>query len=58
MRPRSTAATPTLAEPEPRELVETPVEGAQQSAEEEGLSFAATPGPGNSEGGDIYEPEA
>ncbi len=47
-----------LAEPEPRESVETSVEGAQQIAEEEGLSFAATPGPGNSEGGDIYPPEA
>jgi hypothetical protein len=31
---------------------------AQQIAEEEGLTFAATPGPGYSEGGDVYEPKA
>jgi hypothetical protein len=31
---------------------------AQQLAEDEGLSFAGTPGPGYSEGGDVYEPKA
>jgi hypothetical protein len=31
---------------------------AQQLAEDEGLTFAGTPGPGYSEGGDIYEPKA
>jgi hypothetical protein len=29
---------------------------AQQLAEEEGLTFAGTPGPGYSEGGDVYAP--
>jgi hypothetical protein len=33
------------------------MESAQQVAEKEGLSFAGTPGPGYSEGGDVYEPE-
>jgi hypothetical protein len=42
---------------EPVESVESTVGGAQQLAEEEGLFFAETPGPGNSEGGDVYEPE-
>ena len=44
-------------------VVEEPVEpalatlrSAQQLAEEEGLTFAGTPGPGYSEGGDVYEP--
>jgi hypothetical protein len=31
---------------------------ALQAAEEEGLAFAGTPGPGYSEGGDVYEPNA
>jgi hypothetical protein len=31
---------------------------AQQAAEEEGLTFSGTPGPGYSEGGDVYEPKA
>jgi hypothetical protein len=31
---------------------------AQEMAEEEGLTFAGTPGPGYSEGGDVYEPTA
>jgi hypothetical protein len=35
-----------------------PVPSALQAAEEEGLSFAGTPGPGYSEGGDVYEPRA
>ena len=46
-------------------MVEKPVESAQptmrsaqQVAEEEGLTFAGTPGPGYSEGGDVYEPIA
>jgi hypothetical protein len=46
-------------------MVEAPVESAQpimrsaqQVAEEEGLTFAGTPGPGYSEGGDVYEPMA
>jgi hypothetical protein len=46
-------------------MVEEPVESArptmrsaQQVAEEEGLTFAGTPGPGYSEGGDVYEPIA
>jgi hypothetical protein len=43
--------------------VEEPVESArantsaQQVAEEDGLTFARTPGPGYSEGGDVYEPK-
>jgi hypothetical protein len=39
-------------------VVAEPIVGsAQQLAEEEGLSFAPTPGPGDSEGGDVYAPE-
>jgi hypothetical protein len=37
---------------------EPSIGSAQQLAEEEGLAFAATPGPGYSEGGDVYEPKA
>jgi hypothetical protein len=37
--------------------VAEPMGSAQQLAEEEGLSFAPTPGPGDSEGGDVYAPE-
>jgi hypothetical protein len=38
-------------------VVAEPMGSAQQLAEEEGLSFAPTPGPGDSEGGDVYAPE-
>jgi hypothetical protein len=35
-----------------------PIAGsAQELADEEGLSFAPTPGPGDSDGGDVYAPE-
>jgi hypothetical protein len=43
-------------------VVEEPVESALptlrsvQQLAEEGLTFAGTPGPGYSEGGDVYEP--
>jgi len=43
---------------EPVESASPTMVSAQQLAEEEGLSFAGTPGPGNSEGGDVYEPKA
>jgi hypothetical protein len=43
---------------EPVEPTEPTMRSAQQTAEEEGLTFAATPGPGYSEGGDVYEPKA
>jgi hypothetical protein len=36
--------------------VQPTMRSAQQVAEEEGLAFAGTPGPGYSEGGDVYEP--
>ena len=53
---------PTMATPavvaEPVESAEPTMESAQQLAEKEGLSFAGTPGPGYSEGGDVYEPKA
>jgi hypothetical protein len=42
----------------PVESAEPTMRTAQQLAEEEGLSFAGTPGPGYSEGGDVYEPQA
>jgi hypothetical protein len=42
----------------PVELAEPTMRSAQQLAEEEGLTFAGTPGPGYSEGGDVYEPKA
>ena len=51
-----TAATVVVAEP--FESAEPTMRSAQQMAEEEGLTFAGTPGPGYSEGGDVYEPEA
>jgi hypothetical protein len=39
-------------------VVAEPIVGlAQQLAEEEGLWFGPTPGPGDSEGGDVYPPE-
>ena len=39
------------------ESVEPTMGSAQQVAEDEWLSFAATPGPGYSEGGDVYDPK-
>jgi hypothetical protein len=49
-------ATTVVAEPV--ESAEPAMGSAQQAAEEEGLTFSATPGPGYSEGGDVYEPTA
>ena len=43
---------------EPVESEEPTMRSAQEVAEEEGLTFAGTPGPGYSEGGDVYEPKA
>ena len=51
-----TAATADVAKPV--EQAEPTVRSAQQMAEEEGLTFAGTPGPGYSEVGDVYEPKA
>jgi hypothetical protein len=51
-------ATTAVAEPEPVESARPTMRSAQQVAEEEGLTFAGTPGPGYSEGGDVYEPIA
>jgi hypothetical protein len=48
----------TTAVAERVESAEPTKGSAQQLAEEEGLSFAGTPGPGYSEGGDVYEPKA
>jgi len=42
----------------PVECTEPTMRSAQQLAEDKGLSFAGTPGPGYSEGGDVYEPKA
>ena len=39
------------------ESAEPTMRSAQQVAEEEGLTFAGTPGPGYSEGGDVYAPK-
>jgi hypothetical protein len=50
-------ATTVMAE-EPVESARPTMRSAQQVAEDEGLSFAGTPGPGYSEGGDVYEPTA
>jgi hypothetical protein len=50
-------ATTVVAE-EPVESARPAMPSAQQVAEEEGLTFAGTPGPGYSEGGDVYEPNA
>jgi hypothetical protein len=47
------AATSVAVEP-----AEPTVGTAQRLAEEEGLSYAGSPGPGYSEGGDVYEPKA
>jgi hypothetical protein len=49
-------ATATVAEPV--EPAQPTMRSAQQVAEEEGLTFAGTPGPGYSEGGDVYRPLA
>ena len=49
--------TTVMAE-EPVESARPAMRSAQQVAEEEGLTFAGTPGPGYSEGGDVYEPNA
>jgi hypothetical protein len=43
---------------EPVESASPTIRSAQHLAEDEGLSFAGTPGPGYSEGGDVYEPKA
>jgi hypothetical protein len=51
-------AVRTVAEAGPVELAEPSIRSAQQVAEDEGLSFGGTPGPGYSEGGDVYEPKA
>jgi hypothetical protein len=48
----------TVAVTEPVELAGPSMRSAQQAAEDEGLTFAGTPGPGYSEGGDVYEPKA
>ena len=50
-------ATTVIAE-EPVESALPALRSAHQLAEEEGLTFAGTPGPGYSEGGDVYEPIA
>jgi hypothetical protein len=50
-------ATTVMVE-EPVESAQPTMRSAQQVAEEEGLTFAGTPGPGYSEGGDVYEPIA
>jgi hypothetical protein len=50
--------TATAAVAEPVESAEPTMRSAQRVAEEEGLTFAGTPGPGYSEGGDVYEPIA
>jgi len=47
-----TAMAP-VAEPSAEPIVRS----ALELAEDEGLSFAPTPGPGDSEGGEIYPPE-
>jgi hypothetical protein len=48
----------TVMVKEPAESAQPTTRSAQQVAEEEGLTFAGTPGPGYSEGGDVYEPIA
>ena len=49
--------TSRTAVAKPIESAEPTMRTAQQLAEEEGLSFAGTPGPGYSEGGDVYQPK-
>jgi hypothetical protein len=51
-----TATTAVVAERV--ESAEPTTRSAQQVAEEEGLTFAGTPGPGYSEGGDVHAPKA
>jgi hypothetical protein len=51
-----TATTAVVAERV--ESAEPTMRSAQQVAEEEGLTFAGTPGPGYGEGGDVYAPKA
>jgi hypothetical protein len=46
----------TVVVDEPAESALPTLRSAQQLAEEEGLTFAGTPGPGYSEGGDVYAP--
>jgi len=48
-------ATTVMVE-EPGESAQPTMRSAQQVAEEEGLTFAGTPGPGYSEGGDVFDP--
>jgi hypothetical protein len=55
-RSGSMKATTAVAA-EPVEPAVPTMRSAQQVAEEEGLTFAGTPGPGYSEGGDVYEPK-
>jgi hypothetical protein len=50
--------TAAAAVAEPVESAEPTMRPALQAAEEEGLTFAGTPGPGYSEGGNVYEPRA
>jgi hypothetical protein len=50
-----TATTVVMVQP----IASAPnMRSALHAAEEEGLAFAGTPGPGYSEGGDVYEPKA
>jgi hypothetical protein len=51
-------ATTAVLVAEPVDSAESTAESAQQAAEREGLAFAATPGPGYSEGGNVHEPKA
>ncbi len=46
-----TAPEAVVAEP-----VESTMRSAEQMAEDEGLTFTGTPGPGYSEGGDVHGP--
>ena len=50
--------TGTVMAEEPIQSARPAMRSAQHVAEEEGLTFAGTPGPGYSEGGDVYEPNA
>jgi hypothetical protein len=43
---------------EPAASPEPAMRSAQEAAEELGLTFSGTPGPGYSEGGDVYGPKA
>jgi hypothetical protein len=46
----------TVVAEEPVESARPAMRSARQVAEEEALTIAATPGPGYSEGGDVYVP--